>query len=523
MLELGVDHVFLDARGLGEEVLLRRFPTIVARCREVGVDPVTQPIPVTPAAHYASGGVRTDLAGRTSVPGLYACGEVACTGVHGANRLASNSLLEGLVFAARIGDDLLRGLPEPGEPAPVDGDEVLLDPSVRPELGRAMSEGAGVLRSAASLDGAAKALDVLAGRTSTSPSPAAWEATDLHDVASALVAAARRREETRGAHWREDFPDAADAWLGHLVTTTAGTAVPTPGERVTPETRRVLQDAGLDADAVADLARRTVAEDLAGGVDVTSVATVPADLQGVAAFVPRAPRRGRRHRRGHGRGRRGGRGGVAVRRHGRRDRRARRAGPRDGRPRTHPAHRRAQRAQPAVPPVRRRDADPGLGRRGRGHRRARSATPARPRPACARWRSTRCAWAAAPTTGCRCPTPRWSRTTTWSRPAGSRPPSTRSARTFPGLPVEVECDTVEQVREVLEAGADLVLLDNMGEDDLRAAVALCRERGVLTEASGGLSLDVARAVAETGVDFLAVGALTHSAPVLDLGLDLRSA
>jgi nicotinate-nucleotide pyrophosphorylase (carboxylating) len=93
---------------------------------------------------------------------------------------------------------------------------------------------------------------------------------------------------------------------------------------------------------------------------------------------------------------------------------------------------------------------------------------------------------------------------------------------FPGVPVEVECDTVDQVREVVAAGADLVLLDNMTTDDLRASVALCRASGVLTEASGGLSLDVARAVAETGVDFLAVGALTHSAPVLDLGLDLTT-
>jgi nicotinate-nucleotide pyrophosphorylase (carboxylating) len=93
---------------------------------------------------------------------------------------------------------------------------------------------------------------------------------------------------------------------------------------------------------------------------------------------------------------------------------------------------------------------------------------------------------------------------------------------FPGVPVEVECDTVEQVREVLEAGADLVLLDNMTTTDLRASVALCRAAGVLTEASGGLTLDVARSVAETGVDFLAVGALTHSAPVLDVGLDLTT-
>jgi nicotinate-nucleotide pyrophosphorylase (carboxylating) len=94
-------------------------------------------------------------------------------------------------------------------------------------------------------------------------------------------------------------------------------------------------------------------------------------------------------------------------------------------------------------------------------------------------------------------------------------------RAFPGVPVEVECDTVEQVREVLAAGADLVLLDNMPPVQLRECVALCRERGVVTEASGGLSLGDAREVAETGVDFLAVGALTHSAPVLDLGLDLR--
>jgi len=94
-------------------------------------------------------------------------------------------------------------------------------------------------------------------------------------------------------------------------------------------------------------------------------------------------------------------------------------------------------------------------------------------------------------------------------------------REFPDLEVEVECDTVAQVREVVEAGADLVLLDNMSLDDMRAAVDLCRAAGVMTEASGGLRLHTAHAVAETGVDFLAVGALTHSAPVLDLGVDLR--
>jgi len=223
MHERGLDHVLLDATGLGEALLLRRFPTIVARCRQAGTDPVTEPIPVVPAAHYASGGVVTDLAGRTTVPGLYACGEVACTGVHGANRLASNSLLEGLVFAARIGDDLEAGLPGQGTPSAYDGKVVLLDPAIRAELARSMSEGAGVLRSATSLSGTAKELSALGEHGSSAPGPAAWEATDLHAVATALVVAAARREETRGAHWREDHPDASQAWLGHLVTTTAGT------------------------------------------------------------------------------------------------------------------------------------------------------------------------------------------------------------------------------------------------------------------------------------------------------------
>jgi L-aspartate oxidase len=224
MLEQGVEHVFLDARHLGGSVLLTRFPTIVSRCRKAGIDPVTDLVPVAPAAHYASGGVRTDLHGRTSVAGLYACGEVACTGVHGANRLASNSLLEGLVFASRIGADLERSLPPHGEPALWDGDQVLVDPSVREDLATAMTEGAGVVRSAASLEATAKTLAQLESRTSDEPCPAAWEATGLVAVAQALVAAAARREETRGAHWREDHPDADDRWLGHFVTTASATA-----------------------------------------------------------------------------------------------------------------------------------------------------------------------------------------------------------------------------------------------------------------------------------------------------------
>jgi L-aspartate oxidase len=215
--ESGTDHVYLDARHLGKDFLEHRFPTIVASCRAAGVDPAVDLIPVAPAAHYASGGVRTDLAGRTSIPGLYACGEVACTGVHGANRLASNSLLEGLVFARRIADDIARDLPPQADPviAPATPTWVV-PPEIRVDLQRAMTLGAGVLRSASSLESAAAALTRL-GALRAAPRVDAWEATNLLTVASTLVASAYARRETRGCHWRDDFPTAVDEWRGHLL------------------------------------------------------------------------------------------------------------------------------------------------------------------------------------------------------------------------------------------------------------------------------------------------------------------
>jgi L-aspartate oxidase len=220
LVAAGTDHVFLDARHLGAEHLYRHFPTIVASCRAIGVDPAADRIPVAPAAHYASGGVRTDLHGRTSIPGLYACGEVACTGVHGANRLASNSLLEGLVFARRIAADVARDLPPRADPAPgrplARGGAWVVEPAGRPDLQRAMTAGAGVLRSAGSLAAAAAELTRL-GAARGIPAVASWEATNLLTVAVTLVAAAYARRETRGCHWREDFSDAAPEWLGHIV------------------------------------------------------------------------------------------------------------------------------------------------------------------------------------------------------------------------------------------------------------------------------------------------------------------
>ena len=165
------------------------------------------------------GGVKTDVWGRTNIPGLYAAGEVACTGVHGANRLASNSLLEGLVFPERIVSVLAEGLPTRRDPIVRSEHRGLVSDTNRRPLQNLMTEGVGVLRSAGSLAGAAAGLaDMVVGELPQGRNTQAWETTNLHAISSVLTAHALAREETRGSHWREDFPDRDDVnWLKHTL------------------------------------------------------------------------------------------------------------------------------------------------------------------------------------------------------------------------------------------------------------------------------------------------------------------
>jgi len=216
----GAEHVWLDGRHLGAQMWRDRFPTIQASLRSHGIDPEVDLIPVAPAQHYTSGGLRTDTWGRTAITGLFACGECSCTGVHGANRLASNSLLEGLVFADRIGAVLRSDLPQRREPKSDDRSADLVSDAQRPILQQVMTDDVGVLRTAESTQGALAAVCDLPHSTEATPNTGTWETTNLVTVAAAIAAAAAERTETRGSHWREDFPDRDDEhWRRRIVTT----------------------------------------------------------------------------------------------------------------------------------------------------------------------------------------------------------------------------------------------------------------------------------------------------------------
>ncbi len=226
MAATGTDHVWLDARHLGGDFVRHRFPTIHQRLLAEGIDIATDLVPVAPAHHFHSGGVLTDLDGHSTLPGLYAVGEVACTGVHGANRLASNSLLEGLVFARRAADDVAGRLADGElplvEPEERSGPAGIVAAAARPRIQRLAQRGPGVIRCGEALEAAAQGLATVpttpdaAPGVVADPQTAEWETTNIHQVATALTATALAREESRGGHYREDFPVRDDAWIVRL-------------------------------------------------------------------------------------------------------------------------------------------------------------------------------------------------------------------------------------------------------------------------------------------------------------------
>jgi len=207
--------VHLDLSGLDRDFVRNRFPQIYATCLLYNMDVTRDLIPVSPAAHYIMGGVKTDILGRTSIPGLYAAGEVACTGVHGANRLASNSLLEGLVFGARAAEAAQSEAPgrvELAEPRDWDyGFEAdwRIDDGTRAEVKRIMWDKAGIVRDGQGLQEALGSLEEIASRKLNTLS---WNFVTL---ARLVAQAALGRRESRGAHYRSDYPERDDKNFGH--------------------------------------------------------------------------------------------------------------------------------------------------------------------------------------------------------------------------------------------------------------------------------------------------------------------
>lgn len=217
-------NVYLDLSHLDADRVRRRFPSIDEVCRGFGLDIARDPIPVRPGAHYMIGGVTVDARGRTSVPRLWAAGEVTSSGLHGANRLASNSLLEGLVYGARVGEDVTDELSAEArsrlEVPPIEADGVgrgrgaydLED--VREALRSLMWRKVGISREAVGLDEAARQVRFWCSYVleSVFPDPRGWELQNMLTVASLMIRAAREREESRGTHWRSDHPETRREW-----------------------------------------------------------------------------------------------------------------------------------------------------------------------------------------------------------------------------------------------------------------------------------------------------------------------
>lgn len=218
MRRTGTRSVLLDMTALDADFLKHRFPKIYETCKFYGLDIAHDPLPVSPASHYCMGGIRTDLNGRSTLPGLYAAGEVTCTGVHGANRLASNSLLEGLVFGARAGEAAIQDCssvavtsgPLPNVAAS-GGRSYEISTAVKKRIKRVMWERVGIVRDRDSLERAIKEFDQIAASTLSNSS------RNFVMLALLVATAALWREESRGGHYRTDFPDPRDEFKVHSI------------------------------------------------------------------------------------------------------------------------------------------------------------------------------------------------------------------------------------------------------------------------------------------------------------------
>jgi L-aspartate oxidase len=223
----GTETVWLDLRHLDGPTMEARFPTIAKELAARGLDFTSDLIPIAPAAHYFMGGIVAGSSGETSLPGLLAIGEAACTGVHGANRLASNSLLEGLVFGLEAADNLNRdGLqPTLKSSSANSGTEIALrnEPDIqvaklRQLLQQTMSRHVAVVRDASGLLEATATIAEIQNKLPATISRDRWEVANMATAAKAIVEAARRREESRGAHFRSDFPEPQESLAGrHLI------------------------------------------------------------------------------------------------------------------------------------------------------------------------------------------------------------------------------------------------------------------------------------------------------------------
>jgi L-aspartate oxidase len=230
MKKRGLDYVHLDISHQGPEFIREHFPTIYARCLELGIDITQQPIPVVPAVHFTCGGVVTDLAGRTDIPGLYAVGESACTGLHGANRLASNSLLECLVIGRACAHQIaaapkgeLPPLPAWDESRVTNADEEVVIAHNWDELRRFMWNYVGIVRTTKRLERAQHRIGLLKDEideyySSFRITPDLLELRNLVAVAELIVNSALSRHESRGLHYSRDFPDTLPKALPSVLT-----------------------------------------------------------------------------------------------------------------------------------------------------------------------------------------------------------------------------------------------------------------------------------------------------------------